>query len=793
MCAEVRDAGGNLVGDGVPVLFSTSRGHFAGSIDTVVGYTTGGVACVFLTSELVAQEIVHATVTATTIGSSGLPLRRSVDVLFYPGAVAGIVVSASTGAAVPGVIAQVLDASYQEVMRDTTGPDGTYLLPLRMSGGYLCELSYTNRYGDIVKVSQRVVVQVPPVGGNPAVYMLGAITGVLVNRGTGQPLRQESIPVAVEQTDQNKTSGGRSMPVSVSTDARGIYVVDSLGMGIYDLRVRAGGYSGALTVADTVAGAFLVDANVGIADVPSFEIVKSVNKRIAEIGDAVTYALDIRNAGTLLSITNIRVIDRLPSAFVFAANSAYCDGRLLPDPTSRRMLEWTLPDTLRPGQTIRIAYMVTLGADALASEGINRAYAAGMTETGDTVRTPEASVQVTVRPGVFTDRGIVIGKVFYDRNGNGYQDEHEQGIGGVELWMEDGTRITTGDDGKYSLPEVIPGQHVIRIYRPSVPTGSSILAPHSEFAGDGISRFVRLTEGGIARADFFLEEPHQASLTYGLIRTPLDFEEAGTLAEYVVHWNDVGKTTSITLRDSLPVEWRFDLSAILLNGTTITLRNERSRVLQLPLEKKSPGSIDTIWVAVCADSTAQSIPVMTGAELELTYAKSRAAIIAAAAAPTCIARVSPEMTGSCEKVVEDLRRRGTASTAPVAAQQEIPGPGPVVLVAPVKPQPESRVDSVEKQAPTVAVKTEEAGKQAAPSREQGTVRRAIKPGKLPVTKPVAPETPSDQNFRMPNLLAPWDGGIMWIAHDLLILALVGILVYGVVRRRKREQVENTIR
>src|ERR1035438_4607854 len=41
--------------------------------------------------------------------------------------------------------------------------------------------------------------------------------------------------------------------------------------------------------------------------------------------------------------------------------------------------------------------------------------------------------------------------------------EGEVGVKGVELWMEDGTRITTGDDGKFSLPNVKPGQHVLRV------------------------------------------------------------------------------------------------------------------------------------------------------------------------------------------------------------------------------------------------------------------------------------------------------------------------------------------
>ena len=108
-------------------------------------------------------------------------------------------------------------------------------------------------YGDQVEALQRVTVHVPLSGGNAAVSCLGAIAGVLVNRSSSLPLRQENVEVVLEQTDQTKTSGGRSTPLTVITDARGAYVIDSLGLGIYQLRVRTGSYSGSLTISDTLA------------------------------------------------------------------------------------------------------------------------------------------------------------------------------------------------------------------------------------------------------------------------------------------------------------------------------------------------------------------------------------------------------------------------------------------------------------------------------------------------------------------------------------------------------------
>ncbi|MBW7888715.1 MAG: DUF11 domain-containing protein [Bacteroidetes bacterium] len=243
------------------------------------------------------------------------------------------------------------------------------------------------------------------------------------------------------------------------------------------------------------------------------KIEKNANKKVAEIGDIVTYQITVTNASPSF-FYNVGIYDILPHSFTYIKKSARFNN--IPVEPSRSavsgVLIWNLPDTVQRGKPITLVYQLAVGADALESDGINRAYASAVGGAGPLLVSNSTEWQITVRPGVFTEKGLIIGKVFYDDDRNTFQSEGENGIKGVELWMEDGTRIVTGDDGKYSLPEVKPGQHVIRVNEASLPAGTALLGGSTDFAMDPVSRFVRVTEGGIAKANFFVKRNLKDSL-----------------------------------------------------------------------------------------------------------------------------------------------------------------------------------------------------------------------------------------------------------------------------------------
>ncbi len=262
---------------------------------------------------------------------------------------------------------------------------------------------------------------------------------------------------------------------------------------------------------------FVVNENPNLSSF--LKIVKIANKKVAEIGDVVTYQVQISNTSPQ-SMREIGIYDLLPYAFQYVKNSARYNGKPF-EPASNpalNLLKWNFTDTLPSAKNSTLVYQLAIGADAMESEGTNTAYASAVVGFGTTIVSVPSQWQVTVRPGVFTEKGLIIGKVFYDDNRNTFQDAGENGEKGVEIWMEDGTRITTGDDGKFSLPDVKPGQHVMRVNELTIPKKTELLAGNNAFAKDPISRFVRVTEGGIAKANFYLKRNTADSLVQTLAK-----------------------------------------------------------------------------------------------------------------------------------------------------------------------------------------------------------------------------------------------------------------------------------
>ena len=254
--------------------------------------------------------------------------------------------------------------------------------------------------------------------------------------------------------------------------------------------------------------------------VPVLQVTKTASKSTVEVGDVIVYTVTALNNGQSTLLRNIKIMDRIPLGFKYLAGSSYIGLTKIPDPVSGKQLVWSFVDTLAVQNSISLTYRLVAGAGALVSNGINTASATAVLPNAGILQSNIASVQVSVKQGIFTDHGLIIGKVFYDRNHNAYQDEGEEGVKGVELVLEDGTRVTTGDDGKYSMPDVYPGDHVIRVRKITIPNGSTLLTGYDAFAGDPVSRFVYVTPSGVARADFYLAQdmPDSISLNQSLAK-----------------------------------------------------------------------------------------------------------------------------------------------------------------------------------------------------------------------------------------------------------------------------------
>lgn len=673
--ATVQDATGNPVMDGAIVSFAATSGTFAGGKDTISLPTANGMVRLTLASAVVSQQIVRATITATTMGAQNQELTAVAATLFFPGALTGSVASALTGQPVTGAVVVVSDASQNERGRDTTGASGKYLIPVAAPGTYTQTITCRNRFGDLVQGVFQEQLSIPAHGGIPPTGLMNALAGNVIDYATGNPMRQAGIPVVINKIGK-ANAGGRSLPAMQTTDARGVFQFDSLSPGVYEIRAGQSSLSGTAVVYDTLASCFLVDVSLGVSEVPALQIVKSSSKRIAEIGDAVAYLLEIKNASATALLTGIRIVDDLPLGFQYVAGSSRHERAEVADPLGSHQLRWTLSDTLEPGKTTKLSYMTTIGSGAMEGDGVNHAFGVAQTPTGDSTRSAVASVTVVVRPGIFTDHGIVIGKIFFEINEDGIQEYGEKGIAGVELWMEDGTHIVTGEDGKYSLPDVRPGQHVIRVDRRTLPAGSEVLATETESAGDATTRFVRLVDGGIARADFRIRPPHQASLELSVSPAP----SAGRVrASFVARLAAGSVPTSVVLSDTLPKGLVYDLQSITLNRSAVPGRHGLSRTLHIELPVRQSGWSDTVRVEIGRDSNYSKRVGVMRPKLTLSYPRRRDAVFGTVetfAVPTPTIRVEPDSEPSVigapsvmlQNAVQDASNFGRPTALPPDAE-----------------------------------------------------------------------------------------------------------------------------
>ena len=145
---------------------------------------------------------------------------------------------------------------------------------------------------------------------------------------------------------------------------------------------------------------------------------------------------------------------------------------------------------LTPKQSKTLTYRVIVGPDVKLGRAKNQATVNGTVSGVSTSAGPSIAV-VDINEGLFSKRGMIIGKVFEDIDQDGIQDRDEKGIPYVALILEDGTMVTTDEFGRYSIPDVSCGMHVLKLDQRMLPGGPQarqrrIIFRHSaDTGGDG--------------------------------------------------------------------------------------------------------------------------------------------------------------------------------------------------------------------------------------------------------------------------------------------------------------------
>ena len=114
--------------------------------------------------------------------------------------------------------------------------------------------------------------------------------------------------------------------------------------------------------------------------------------------------------------------------------------------------------------------------------------------------TAVASVRVT--EDLFASRNTIMGRVLSGACG----EYGPNGVAGIGIFLEDGTRVVTDDKGRYHFEGVRSGTHVVQVDLETVPEMYEIVACDEDTrqAGRPWSRFTDLAGGTLWRVDFYL-------------------------------------------------------------------------------------------------------------------------------------------------------------------------------------------------------------------------------------------------------------------------------------------------
>ena len=239
-------------------------------------------------------------------------------------------------------------------------------------------------------------------------------------------------------------------------------------------------------------------------DLGSLFIRKVADKATVEIGDALTYQIAVKSSKVTGTAT---IVDHLPLGFKLISNTVRVTkaGVLVaaPDPAGAPGPNLTFKVQIPAiDQEIVIEYKVRVGLGADRGDGINQAQASML---NGRLKSMVAKAKVKVTGGVFTREACIIGKVYADCNGNAVQDKGEPAIPGVALFLEDGTSMTTDENGQYSICGVRAITHVLKIDSKTLPTGSVLGITSNRNAGDPNSLFVDVLAGQLHNTEFRVE------------------------------------------------------------------------------------------------------------------------------------------------------------------------------------------------------------------------------------------------------------------------------------------------
>ncbi len=254
------------------------------------------------------------------------------------------------------------------------------------------------------------------------------------------------------------------------------------------------GVTGTFTITTTDSADISIDegsaASVTIAgDETLIRLSLSASPMEVRIGELVTFTATITNESNV-TLTDFNYIHDLPAGMVLKTETAHVDEGDFNLIAQEEMAKFNEISDVVAGATRIITYQAAVGSNAKSGEFANTAYCQINPVISNT-----AQLMIRIIPDAVFDVGTLVGKVFWDKDNNGLQDEGELGLPNVQLATEEGFVITTDSHGRYHVKDFLTGRHMVKINQNSLPIGSKLTTPESKIVNQTDAMLTKVNFG----------------------------------------------------------------------------------------------------------------------------------------------------------------------------------------------------------------------------------------------------------------------------------------------------------
>jgi len=158
--------------------------------------------------------------------------------------------------------------------------------------------------------------------------------------------------------------------------------------------------------------------------------------------------------------------------------------------------------SLAVGERATITYVAEIVGGQSNQELTNRATA----YSSGGLLSNEATSTIILREDLFRSTATIVGRVLEADCSQEFYAE-DQGVANIRIYLEDGRYGVTDAGGRFHFEGLTPGTHVAQLDTTTVPEWFDIIGCEDTtgFSGSADSQFVKLSQGSLLRADFYLK------------------------------------------------------------------------------------------------------------------------------------------------------------------------------------------------------------------------------------------------------------------------------------------------